>query len=59
MTNFNWRELLVRLRRAEGGQDLIEYALLATVVSLASIAGIAVLQSALAAVFSAIALQLQ
>lgn len=47
-----------RLRRDESGQDLIEYAMLATVISLAGIAGITVLQAAIAAVFSAIALQL-
>jgi Flp pilus assembly pilin Flp len=47
-----------RLRQDEDGQDLIEYAMLVTVISLAAIAGINALQTALVSVFSAIALQL-
>jgi Flp pilus assembly pilin Flp len=47
-----------RLLSSEDGQDLIEYALLSTVVALVCIAGVQLLENALANVFTVIANQL-
>jgi pilus assembly protein Flp/PilA len=47
MTDMNLNTLFVRLVRDEEGQDLIEYALLATFVSLVAILGATALGEAL------------
>jgi pilus assembly protein Flp/PilA len=47
MTVMNLKSTFLRLLRDEQGQDLIEYALLATFVSLVAIAGARVLGTAL------------
>jgi len=47
MTVMNLKNTLLRLVRDEQGQDLIEYALLATFVSLVAIAGATALGTAL------------
>ena len=49
------KDLAVRLFRDETGQDLIEYALLATFVALVAIAGATLLGTALNGWFSSIA----
>jgi Flp pilus assembly pilin Flp len=49
------RELIAN----DEGQDLIEYALLATFISLAGIAGVSLLNNAVSSVFSVIAGQLE
>lgn len=53
------KKLVARLFVDDRGQDLIEYALLATFVSLAGIAGVGALTSAITNVFSTLALQLE
>lgn len=47
-----------RLVFSDDGQDLIEYALLSTVVALVCLAGVQLLQTALANVFTVIANEL-
>jgi pilus assembly protein Flp/PilA len=47
MTDMNLKNLFARLVRDEQGQDLIEYALLATFVSLVAILGATALGTAL------------
>jgi Flp pilus assembly pilin Flp len=53
------RALFGRFLTGEDGQDLIEYALLATVVSLAGMLGVQALSTAIANVFSVISNQLR
>jgi pilus assembly protein Flp/PilA len=55
MTDMNLNSLFVRLVRDEEGQDLIEYALLATFVSLVAILGATALGSALNNWYSTVA----
>jgi pilus assembly protein Flp/PilA len=55
MTDMNLNTLFVRLVRDEEGQDLIEYALLATFVSLVAILGATALGSALNNWYSTVA----
>jgi Flp pilus assembly pilin Flp len=52
------KALAHRLLSSEDGQDLIEYALLSTFVALVCVAGVQLLQTALANVFTVIANQL-
>ena len=52
-----FQDLAVRLFRDEDGQDLIEYALLATFVALVAIAGATLLGTALNNWFSSISTQ--
>lgn len=53
------KAIIRQLLADDRGQDLIEYALLATVVSLACMAGINSLSNAIKGVFSTIAGQLE
>jgi len=46
------RSLLRRLARDDGGQDIVEYALLAAFVGLAGIVGISAIGTALAAAYA-------
>lgn len=55
MTDMNLNSLFARLVRDEQGQDLIEYALLATFVSLVAILGATALGTALNNWYSAVA----
>jgi pilus assembly protein Flp/PilA len=55
MTDMNLNKLFARLVRDEQGQDLIEYALLATFVSLVAILGATALGSALNNWYSTVA----
>jgi pilus assembly protein Flp/PilA len=55
MTDMNLNSLFVRLVRDEEGQDLIEYAVLATFVSLVAILGATALGSALNNWYSTVA----
>jgi Flp pilus assembly pilin Flp len=50
---------ILRLCTRDDGQDLIEYALLATVVSLAGVLGVQALSTAIANVFTIISDQLR
>jgi pilus assembly protein Flp/PilA len=55
MTDMNLKNLFARLVRDEQGQDLIEYALLATFVSLVAILGATALGTALNNWYSTVA----
>jgi pilus assembly protein Flp/PilA len=52
---FNWSMKLRGLVNGEEGQDLVEYALLISLVSLAAVAGIGTVATAISAEFSTVA----